>query len=160
MCGVTLASVAAAPVIVLVGEPLRRYCVRRLGRRPRRTRAGAIVTRLIIANPVLIALTAPERWAIDQLGGLLSGGVIGRGFGRFRRRGGNGPPPAGMREPRRPLPSAPAGAIALAEPLQQHRVRVILKGIPQALSEPVRRARSRAGRMTRLLRSRTSRLRP
>jgi len=151
-CTVTLAVIAVAPVIVLVGEPLRRYYLRRLsppplpmrpagalsrfglrrgvlrrtarrgrpvtgqarvglgdGRLPPRSSAGWRRRSLarVIANPVLIALTAPERWAIDQVGGLSSGG---RGFGRFGRRGGNWPPPAGVREPRRPKPTAPAGA--------------------------------------------------
>jgi hypothetical protein len=98
---------------------------------------------VIIANPVLIALTAPERWVIDQVGGLSSRGF---GGGRFGRRGGNWPPPAGVREPRRPKPNAPAGAIALAEPRQQHRPIPILKALPPALSEPARRVGSFLGR--------------
>jgi hypothetical protein len=35
---------------------------------------------------------------------------------RLFRRGGSGPPPAGVREPRRPRPTLPAAAVALAEP--------------------------------------------
>ncbi len=199
-CTVTLAVIAVAPVIVLVGEPLRRYYLRRLsppplpmrpagalsrfglrrgvlrrtarrgrpvtgqarvglgdGRLPPRSSAGwrrRSLARVIIANPVLIALTAPERWAIDQVGGLSSGG---RGFGRFGRRGGNWPPPAGVREPRRPKPTAPAGAIALAEPRQQHRVIPILKAFPPALSKPARRVGSFLDRMAVVLRLRVSR---
>ena len=130
-CAVTLAVVAAAPVIVLAGEPLRRYAERRLSWPQRRT------AQVVIANPVFIALTAPERWAIDQASRLSAGGS-GGGSGRFGRRGG-GPPPAGVREPRRPKPAAPAGAIALAEPQQQLRVVPILKALPAALSRPVRR---------------------
>src|SRR5262249_12414972 len=154
-CGVTLAVIALAPVIVLAGEPLRRYYLRRLNRPPLRMRSGVVQSRygpqrgvlrrmtwrghpvagyalsalgygrlrrrsiagwrgrwlgrVIIANPVLIVLTAPGRWTIDRVGGLRSGGS-GRGFGRFGRRGGDWPPPAGVREPRRPKPSAPGGA--------------------------------------------------
>jgi hypothetical protein len=154
-CAVTLAVIALAPVIVLVGEPLRRHYLRRLSRPPRRGLA-----RVVIANPVLIALTAPSRWAIDQVGGLRSGGSGRRGFGRFGRRrsqdGGDWPPLAGVREPRRPKPNAPAGAIALAEPRQQHRAIPILKALPPSLSEPVRRIGSRLGRMGAVLRSRVS----
>ena len=156
-CVVTLGTVALAPVVVLAGEPLRRYYLRQLRRAPspsfsnqgwQRRRLGWV----IIANPVLIALTAPERWALDQVRGLtLAGsgrrgfggfGFGRRGFGRFGGRGGNGPPPDGVREPRRPLPSAPAGAIALAEPRVQRRVIPVLKALPPAVSEPVRRAGS------------------
>ena len=34
----------------------------------------------------------------------------------FRRLRPNGPPPAGVREPRRPRPTLPTAAVALAEP--------------------------------------------
>ena len=142
---VTLVVIAAAPLVLLVGEPLRRYCVRRLSRPGLPMRSTAM---LVVANPVVIALTAPERWAIDQVRGLNSGG---RGLGRRR---GSGPPPAGVREPRRPRPGAPAGAIALAEPRVQHRVIPMLKALPPALSEPVRRVRSFLGRTAHVLRSR------
>jgi hypothetical protein len=61
-----------------------------------------------LANPVWIALTAPARWLIDR---------IRPRAGHGRRRGnGNGPPGAGVREPRRPRPDQPAGAMALPEP--------------------------------------------
>jgi hypothetical protein len=61
-----------------------------------------------LANPVWIALTAPARWLLD---------LIRPRAGHGRRRGnGNGPPPAGVREPRRPRPDQPAGAMALPEP--------------------------------------------
>jgi hypothetical protein len=152
-CAITLGTVALAPVIVLAGEPLRRYYMRQLRRPPspalpiegwQRRR----LARLIIANPVMIALTAPERWALDQVSVLATAGSGRRGFGRFRGRGGSGPPLAGVREPRRPRPSAPAGAIALAEPRLQHRAVPILKALPPALSEPARRIRSSARRMT------------
>ena len=202
-CGVTLAVIAVAPVIVLAGEPLRRYYLRRLNRPPLRMRSGVVQSRygpqrgvlrrmtwrrhpvarlalaglgygrlrrrsfagwrggrlgrVIIANPVLIVLTAPGRWTIDRVGALRSGGS-GRGFGRFGRRGGNWPPPAGVREPRRPKPGAPAGAIALAEPRQQHRVVPIMKASPSPLSEPARRVGSFLGRMIGVLRLRVSRL--
>jgi hypothetical protein len=200
-CAVTLAVIAAAPVVVVVGEPLRRYYLRRFSRPPARMRSRGVLSRLglqrgvlsrtarrwrpvtgearaglgdgrlprrsgagwrvrslarvILANPVLIALTAPERWAIDQVGGLRSGG---RGFGRSGRRGGNGPPPAGVREPRRPNPNAPAGALALAEPRQQLRVIPILKAFPPALSKPASRVGSFLGRMAGVPRLLVSRL--
>jgi hypothetical protein len=146
-CAVTVVVVAAAPVVVLVGEPLRRYYLRRLSRPGVPMPSTAM---LFMRNPVAIALTAPERWAIDQVRGLGSGG---RGFGRGR---GGWPPPAGVREPRRPRPSAPAGAIALAEPRQQHRIVRVLKALPPALSERVRRTGSFLGRMAHALRSRVS----
>jgi hypothetical protein len=60
-----------------------------------------------LTNPVWIALTAPSRWLLDHL----RPRVGGRGG-----KGGNGPPGAGVREPRRPLPDLPAGAISLPEP--------------------------------------------
>jgi hypothetical protein len=135
-CAVALGVIATAPVILLVGEPLRRYCLRQ-HRLPR-----------VISNPVLIAVTAPERWALDQVRGLNRGG---RGFGRRR---GTLPPPAGVREPRRPKPGAPAGAIALVEPKQELQVIPILKALPPALSKPVRRVGSVLRRMARALRLR------
>jgi hypothetical protein len=42
-------------------------------------------------------------------------------LGRFRR---DQPPPAGVREPRRPRPTLPAAAVALAEPRTGHRARL------------------------------------
>jgi hypothetical protein len=60
-----------------------------------------------LGNPLWIALTAPARWLIA-----LARPLAGRG----RRGNGNGPPLAGVREPRRPRPDRPAGAIALDEP--------------------------------------------
>ena len=65
------------------------------------------VARRVLANPLWIALTAPARWLLDR--------VRPRAGGR-RGRGGNGPPGSGVREPRRPLPDLPAGAMALPEP--------------------------------------------
>lgn len=174
-CAVTLAVISLAPVIVLVGEPLRRYYERRLSRPPWRLRSADVLSRaglrrgslrrtarrglahVVITNPVLIALTAPGRWAMDRVGGLSSGGSGQRGLGRFGRRGGHGgdwPPPAGVREPRRPKPIAPAGAIALVEPRQQRRATPILKALPPALSEPVRRVGSRLSRMAGVVRVR------
>lgn len=81
----------------------RRVVVRALG--PRQEvftvhRSGR-AARLFLANPIWIALTAPARWLFDHL------------WPRARGRGGNGPPGAGVREPRRPLPDLPAGAVAL-----------------------------------------------
>jgi hypothetical protein len=201
-CAVTLALIALAPIIELVGEPLRRYYLRRLSRPPSRSRSAGVLSmvglrrgaprraasrgspvtgqayagpghgpwsppydaglrrrglaRVVITNPVLIALTAPGRWAMDRVGSLSSGRGGWRGFGRFGRRGGNWPPPAEVREPRRPKPTAPAGAIALAEPRQQRLAVPMLKALPPALSEPARRVGSRLGRVAGVLRARVS----
>jgi hypothetical protein len=57
-----------------------------------------------IRNALWIALSAPARWARDYL--------------RRRRQL---PPEAGVREPRRPRPTLPAAAIALAEPRTEVR---------------------------------------
>jgi hypothetical protein len=65
------------------------------------------VARRVLTNPLWIALTAPARWLLDRLRPRASG---------RRGRGGNGPPGAGVREPRRPLPDLPAAAMALPEP--------------------------------------------
>jgi hypothetical protein len=135
-CAVTLLVVAAAPAVLLFGELVNRHVlgglppgrdrilVRRRGPAGRRGRvvvrhagpgrAGyAVATRnrrvarRVLANPVWIALTAPARWVLDRLRPRAGSG---------RGRGGNGPPGAGVREPRRPLPDLPAGAMALPEP--------------------------------------------
>ena len=128
-CVVTLFVLALAPAVLLAGELVNRHYIGRLpGGRDRilvRRRehvmlrnlgpAGAAlpvvftghpVARRILANPLWIALTAPARWLLDRIKP-----CAGR-----RGRGGNGPPGAGVREPRRPLPDPPAGAMALPEP--------------------------------------------
>ena len=69
-------------------------------------RFGPLVA-AFLANPFWIALTAPARWLI---------GLVRPLAGRGRRGNGNGPPLAGVREPRRPRPDQPAGAMALPEP--------------------------------------------
>ena len=126
--------VAFSPLIVVAGESLRRYVlagpvalsaqprwhrVRRpqgAGARPalrvpgpprsvRRSWRRHRLLMLLISNPLYIALTAPARWLVDRADGL------GRGRWRGRR-----PPAAGVREPRRPKPGLPSGAVALAEP--------------------------------------------
>jgi hypothetical protein len=121
---IMLAVIALAPIIVIAGEPLRRYCFRRFGRTP--------LVRSIVESTAVKALTAPGRWTIGRLS---------RGVGHIRRRRGPGdwPPPSDMREPRRPRPTAPAGAIALAEPRLQHRIFPIRKSFLSQLSEAVRR---------------------
>jgi hypothetical protein len=94
----------------LPGRRRGRVAVRHLGP-GRAARAVAIrdhkVARRVLANPLWIALTAPARWLLDRVL-LLAGGRRGRG--------GNGPPGAGVREPRRPLPVLPAAAMAIPEP--------------------------------------------
>jgi hypothetical protein len=148
-CAVTLPVIALAPVVVFIGEPLRRYYLRR----PRQAGWRQGLASQVCANPVLIALTAPGRWIIDRF---TSPGRGGSGFGRLGglgRRGGTSPPPAGVREPRRPKPTAPAGAVALAEPRQYQVVR-ILKALPVALSGPVRRLGPRLASVLKVLASR------
>jgi hypothetical protein len=129
-CAVTLLVLALAPAVLLAGELVNRHY---LGNLPaardkilvRRGR-GVVVqdagtgrdayamaaqdhrgARRILANPLWLALTAPARWFLDR---------IRPRAGSRRGRGGNGPPGAGVREPRRPLPDLPAGAMALPEP--------------------------------------------
>lgn len=130
---VTVLIVVLAPAVLLFGELVNRHYlgglpsgrdripVRRLGLRGRGRvvyryagpgrAAYAMATRdhkmarRVLANPLWIALTAPTRWLLDRLRPRAGG-----------RRGGNGPPGAGVREPRRPLPDLPAGAMALPEP--------------------------------------------
>jgi hypothetical protein len=133
---VTVLLVVLAPAVLLFGELVNRHylsglppgrdrilvCRRGLpGRRGRVVvrhagpgrAAYAVATRnrkvarRVLANPLWIALTAPARWLLDR--------VRPRAGGR-RGRGGNGPPGSGVREPRRPLPDLPAGAMALPEP--------------------------------------------
>jgi hypothetical protein len=138
-CAVTLVVLALAPLVLLGGELISRHLLRQrrtggavsvwvVRGRGARSRAGpALIRRLpgrvrmprpevrgertgglalrFITNPVWIALTAPARW--------LSGLFRARAdHGRGRR----GPPPAGVREPRRPKPDQPAGVMALPEP--------------------------------------------
>jgi hypothetical protein len=139
---VTLLVIVMSPAVLLAGELLnRRYLyggpvryprervMMRIGRRGpvlrrrvrgRRPHDGAhplssvvwscrapVITRVFLTNPVWIALTAPARWVLDHL------------RPRVGRNGnGNGPPGAGVREPRRPMPDLPAGAIALPDPYQ------------------------------------------
>jgi hypothetical protein len=137
---VSLLVIGMAPAVVLVGELVNRHylmgfrarpdrvlppragrrCRPRVARRltrysgsefvdasfaARHRRLGRIVSPFL-ANPVWIALTAPARWIMA---------VTRR---RIRPNGGGrrGPPFAGVREPRRPKPTLPAGAIALPEP--------------------------------------------
>jgi len=133
---VTMLLIVLAPAVLLFGELVNRHYLRGLppgrdrilvrrrglpGRRGRvvvrRTGPGRAayavatrnrkVARRVLVNPLWIALTAPARWLLDR--------VRPRAGGR-RGRGGNGPPGAGVREPRRPLPDLPAAAMALPEP--------------------------------------------
>ena len=99
---VSVLVIVLAPAVLLAGEPVNRYYLSplRCGRRRR-------MVRVLLRNPAWIALTAPGRWVLDRLRPRA---------GSRRGRGGNGPPGAGVREPRRPLPDLPAGAMALPEP--------------------------------------------
>jgi hypothetical protein len=133
---VTMLLIVLAPAVLLFGELVNRHYLRGLppgrdrilvrrrglpGRRGRvvvrhtgRGRAAyAVATRnrkvarRLLANPLWIALTAPARWLLDR---------VRPRAGSRRGRDGNGPPGAGVREPRRPLPDLPAAAMALPEP--------------------------------------------
>jgi hypothetical protein len=139
---VTLIVVAVSPAVLLCGELINRHYLGQLQARPRRILPGRAARRLrrhpanrpavflrhlgrpgipisdvylghktgplalrFITNPVWIVLTAPARWIADRL-------RLRTGHGRGR----GGPPSAGVREPRRPRPDQPAGAMALREP--------------------------------------------
>jgi len=129
-CAVTLLVLALAPAVLLAGELVNRHYLANRPAGPDRipVRRGKRVVfrnarpgwpayamaaqdhrgpRRVLANPLWIALTAPARWLLDR---------IRPRAGSRRGRGGNGPPGAGVREPRRPLPDPPAGAMALPEP--------------------------------------------
>ena len=142
---VWLLTAALSPLVVVVaGEPLRRYVLarqvslslwrrvpgirgrRRAGRRPgkvlvawrRRTFAMTLVS-----NPLWIALTAPARWLLDRTGGP-------------GRRPWHRPPDAGVREPRRPRPTLPGGSVALAEPRTKPVVARLLGTISRRSDQP------------------------
>ena len=104
---VSLLLIVLAPAVLLGGE----LVTRRIRRRSRLTDGPVWAARRpvhrVLFNPVWIALTAPARWLLDHLRPRAGSG---------RRRGGNRPPGAGVREPRRPLPDLPAGAMALPQP--------------------------------------------
>jgi hypothetical protein len=82
---VWLLAVIFSPVILVAGEPVNRYVMRRVHRsaapgptagiRHGDQPAGAVAVRLpaaaslalvVISNPLWIALTAPGRWVIDR----------------------------------------------------------------------------------------------
>ena len=104
---VTLLVIVVAPAVLLGGELVNRH-YRRAWPGTGPGLATRAPLRLVLGNPVWIALTAPARWLLGRLRPLA---------GSRRGRGGNGGPPgAGVREPRRPLPDLPAGAMALPQP--------------------------------------------
>jgi hypothetical protein len=72
-------------------------------------------------SAVMIALTAPLRWFTSHFGPHPSWG-----FSLWRRRR---PDAAGVREPRRPKPTLPAAAVALAEPRTEIRRRIRLRNL-------------------------------
>lgn len=157
-----LLTAALAPLVVVAGEPLRRYVlarqadlslswrgqrrpgpgiwVRRAGSRPRTVLASwrrRTFLMALISNPLWIALTAPARWLLDRAGG--SG----------RRRRWHRPPDAGVREPRRPRPGLPGSSVALAEPRTQPVVARLLGVVSRGPHQPDDRAapwRQRRGR--------------
>lgn len=110
-----VAAVAAAPILLVAGDSLLRWArdPRRLhGDSPlasdgRRTTGGTMTLPrgLVATNPIVVALGAPQRWIRDRL--------------RHRNRPARPrwfPPgdegPAGVREPRRPLPTPPGARLA------------------------------------------------
>jgi hypothetical protein len=105
---VSLLIIVFAPAVLLGGELVNRHYRYRSRLMHRPLWAARRPVHQVLFNPVWIALTAPARWVLDHL----------RPFAGSRRgRGGNGGPPgAGVREPRRPMPDLPAGAMALPEP--------------------------------------------
>ena len=162
-----LLTVALAPLIMVAGEPLRRYVLARPTARPprlgwyRTLRRAGLGTQaatfshgpaatvpvfwhrsrfwlLVVSNPLWIALTAPARWLLDRASG-------------FGRRGWHGPPPAGVREPRRPKPGRPSGSLALAEPRTEPVLARLLDTAVRRLGrrddrEELRQQRRRGGR--------------
>jgi hypothetical protein len=149
---VWLLTVAFAPLIMVAGEPLRRYVLARpaarlsrpgWNRTLRRSRPGthaAMISHgpgggragflarprfwlLVVSNPLWIALTAPARWLLDRASG-------------FGHRGWPGPSAAGVREPRRPKPGLPGGSVALAEPRAEP---VLARLLGTAVRRPGRR---------------------
>jgi len=75
----------------------------------------------------MIALTAPARWFGDHFGSVSRAGSAGGSRWGWRSRWRRSrPQAAGVREPRRPRPTLPAAAVALAEPRTQlrHRIRL------------------------------------
>ena len=112
-CAVTLLVVVLAPAVLLFGELVnRRYWRMPVSSYTYMLGVGVWTGRrpwaaMFLTNPVWIALTAPGRWLADRLRPRVGSG---------RRRNGGGDPGAGVREPRRPRPDLPAGAMALPEP--------------------------------------------
>ena len=112
---VSLVVVVLSPAVLLAGELINRHYlgggITHPGRlsawEPCRGRRTGRLVEPFLTNPVWIGLTVPARWLIGRVRPLA---------GRGRRGNGNGPPPAGVREPRRPRPDQPAGAIAMPEP--------------------------------------------
>jgi hypothetical protein len=118
------AAIILAPVLLVAGDPLlnwarRRTRVRRVSVSPDgRLSVSQSGTPLLLAhNPLVIALTAPSRWAAGQLG-------RPRRPTAARWSGPDLPPRpdvTGVREPRRPKPTYPSDAIALREPIVEPR---------------------------------------
>ena len=61
-----------SPVVVLVGEPVNRYVMRRVRRKASTAQAAirlslhSSLLLIVISNPLWIALTAPGRWVTDR----------------------------------------------------------------------------------------------
>ena len=129
-----LLALLLAPVVVLAGDPaFERH--RRSGRLVR-AQGGALAAvnhRLNLAvfefgmHPLVIALTAPARWARPKLRALghtvrwllRSPAARRHGWdGRHERLFPDDPGLSGVREPRRPRPMPPTDAVALRQPTE------------------------------------------
>jgi hypothetical protein len=105
------------PLVLVAGEPLRRYALaRRRGRLRARGHLGWQVRRptfleFVVTTAPFIALTAPARFVTDRVA--RPARWVRQHGPWFRRRP---PETGGVREPRRPRPGQPGGAVALAEP--------------------------------------------
>jgi hypothetical protein len=97
------------PLVLVAGEPLRRYALAR--RRRRWWVHPPTFLEFLVTTAPWIALTAPARFVTDRVA--RPARWVQRHSRWFRRR----PPEAGgVREPRRPRPGQPGGSVALAEP--------------------------------------------
>lgn len=132
-----LLALLLAPIVVLAGDPaLERHRRGQFGRAGGGTLA-AMNHRLNLAvfqfstHPLVIALTAPARWARPRLRALRRrlGWMLRRLLRSraARRRGWDGlnerlfpddPGLSGVREPRRPRPMPPTDAVALRQPTE------------------------------------------
>jgi hypothetical protein len=142
MIGLGLLALLLSPILVLVGDPVLRPVPRYRGRAAsiaswRQVRAARTLKyhaahengyRLLLMrfrlHPMVIALTAPSRWARDRVRRLFRSRAARRRerlwlSGRHEGLFPDDPPfLSGVREPRRPKPKPPADGIALQPPTE------------------------------------------